>query len=716
MMSNIIFIQHRVLLGLLLLFAFFNNATAQPLAEVRLEYQKEGIVATIQLTGPVQYLRHFPESHGKTLEIFYDRLLGAASSETWVDNEVRKSPPSNLIPSFTVTTRDQNTKPRLVIEFAREAEYSVAPGADKRSLLITIRPEKRPVRTGALPFLPTIMPEPKQAPAGTLSEAEEAAAENNKQARALMIQGRDALAAKNNESAVDAFNKLLLLPPNDYTQDAQEWVGVARERSGQIEKARIEYELYLRLYPEGEGAAQVAQRLAGLSGQAMETVAAEEEKKAGGRWMTYGSITSRYYFSHSKIATDYTFNNAVTTSTISLTDQSMLITSVDASERYVGEEFDGRLVFSDVYTKNFLVGQRSQNRMGSAYGEIKNRTKDYMLRVGRQTPTGGGVLGRFTGLYGSYGYGADMHFNAVAGALRDYSPGSQPSFAGASVDKGPFSLYYISQTVDSVADRRAVGTEWRYFEDNRSVFALLDYDTYFKAVNTAQVMGTTPGFGGTVNFLVDHRKTPSLSKRNALNGAGTSSIKDLLNIMTSSQLRDLAIARTATSNTGQIGVTLPWRAKWQVGGDIRMTNTSGMPASGTNTLVGILAETPTRGTEKAVTGQLIGSGLYREGDIWSGSLTINTSSAVNGYAVNLFNHNQYKNGWTMDTSLQLYRQKDQYEATTTRISPMVRGAYRLREQFYVDVDGGIEMANFKGAQTSSKTTRYFFSGGLRWDF
>ena len=96
-----------------------------------------------------------------------------------------------------------------------------------------------------------------------------------------MVQGRDALAAKNNEAAVDALNKLLLLPPNDYTQDGQEWIGVARERAGQPDKAKVEYDLYLRLYPEGDGAARVAQRLNGLSGTGSngKPMAVSDEKK-----------------------------------------------------------------------------------------------------------------------------------------------------------------------------------------------------------------------------------------------------------------------------------------------------------------------------------------------------------------------------------------------------------------------------------------------------
>lgn len=692
-------------------------AHAQPLDEVTLEYQPNGIVATIQLTGPVQYLRHTPESHGKTLEIYYDRVQGAARSETWLDDEVRKSPPSSLIPSFTVTTRDQNSKPKLVVEFAREAEYSVAPGKDNRSLLITIRPQKRPVATGPLPLLPTIRPEPAPVPAGTLTEEAAALGEINKQGRALMVEGRDALQAKKNEAAVDALNKLLLLPPNDYTQDAQEWVGVARERATQTDKARIEYELYLRLYPEGDGAARVAQRLAGLAGKGAEPVAVEtEEKKQASRWMTFGSISSRYYYGKSNIDTNYTFNNATTTSTLSLNDQSMLITSEDASARYISGDYDSRIVFRNVNTKNFLANQPSLNRMNAAYGEIKNRRLDYQVRLGRQSATGGGVLGRFDGAFASYGDPQRYRVNAVTGALVDYSESSSPKFMGASVDVGAFSFYGINQTVDGVVDRRALGTEWRYFQDKDTAYALLDYDAVFKAVNAAQFMGSTGVSNMTVNYMVDHRKAPSLSIRNALNGAGTSSINTLRQTMSTSNVRNLALERTATSNMGLIGVTMPFAEKWQVGGDVRLSNVSGLPASGTNALEGLFAGLPSGGTQKSVTGQVIGSSLYKTGDIWSGSITLSTGGAVKGTSMYLYNHTQIDGGWMIDTSLQLYRQTDQLGGTTKRTTPMVRGSYRFKERLTFDADCGYEIVSASGVQQTTDTSRLFYSAGLRWDF
>jgi hypothetical protein len=124
--------------------------------------------------------------------------------------------------------------------------------------------------------------------------------------------------------------------------------------------------------------------------------------------------------------------------------------------------------------------------------------------------------------------------------------------------------------------------------------------------------------------------------------------------------------------------------------------------------------------EKSLTGQVIGSGLYKQGDVWSGSVTFSTSSVVKGRFIFLYNHTQFDRGWMTDVSLQLSSYLDQYGGKTTRTSPMVRGAYRLKEQLYFDVDCGYEKIDFSGHQNnlfiSSKTTRLFYSTGLRWDF
>ncbi|MFA5370544.1 MAG: tetratricopeptide repeat protein [Sideroxydans sp.] len=715
-------ILKRVFLALLLPVGLHAGIVlAQPLDEVRVEYQSTGIIATIHMTAPVRYLRHFPSSGGTTLEIYYERVPGVAVAEAWVDNEVRQSPPSGLFPAFTVTTRDQQTQPRLVIQFAREAQYSVAPGPDQRSFLLTIKPDRVATAPVTLPLLPTIKPLPATPPANANL------AENNRQGFELMTQAREALAAKNNDAAIGIMNKLLLLPPNDYTESAQEWVGVARERAGQFDKAKTEYDLYLNMYPQSEGVPRVVQRLADLGGKKSGPGIVEvTDKKQGARWSTFGAFTSRYYFGKSNIDSTTTFNNATDSQSISLTDQSMLVTTEDASARYVTEEYDGRIVFRGANTKNFIADQSGQNRISALYGELKGRTINYQARLGRQSATGGGVGGRFDGVSGGYGDAQDLRVNGVAGSLVDYSSGTKPTFYGASVDSarilrdfnlGEYSLYGINQSVDGTTDRQAVGAEWRYYQDKKTLNALIDVDTYFNALNVAQLMGTWGLSDTTVNFMLDRRKTPSLSIRNALNGASVSSVSDLLQTMSASSLRRLAIARTTTTSMGQVGVTRPFMEKWQVGGDVRMSYTRRMGASGTiNSPQGFVAAIPSRGHEKIVSAQIIGSGLYKTGDIWSFSGSIGNSGTVNSTSIFLYNHTGFDSGWGMDSSLQLYRQTDQFNAVTTRISPMVRGEYRISDQLMFDVDGGIESSKNDGTQVSTTTLRVFGSAGLRWYF
>lgn len=693
----------RIFCSLLFISGGSLNAFAQPLDDLSLESQDSGVVATIRLTGAVRYLSHFPASHGDQLEIFYERIKGPASDEKWIDNEVRKSPSTSLIPSFTVVTRGQQTdKPKLVINFSREAEYSVAMGKDGRSILITIQPVKRQVATGELPTLPTVAP--LAASVGKLTEDQVRMAEINKQAFELMTKGRDALAAKNGDAAIDAFNKLLLLPPNDYTQDGQEWVGVARERAGQPDKAKTEYDLYLRLYPEGEGAARVAQRQNNLSRKGVDDepnniIVEEKKKKSAARLMYFGSISSRYYSGNSTIDSTYVFNSATTTSSQSLIDQSMLISTVNASQRYLSDDFDGRLVISDVSMLNFQSNHASQNRLNSFYGEIKGRTSDYLVRVGRQSPMGAGVQSRFDGVNAGYGDAQSLRVNAVAGKVVDYSHSSKPSFAGASVDSGPVSVYALNQTTEGMVDRRALGAEFRQYTAKQTIYALLDYDTYFKTTNTAQVMGSTSMPGYNLNYLIDHRRPISI--RNALYGAAETSLAALG--LSADDLRKLAVSQTQITNSGQVGASMPLRKNWQVSGNLRVSNTTA------------LAPLPARGLEKGLYAQLIGSNLRTDGDSWSvgGGMSFGQAKGTSLY---FYNHTPFNSRWILDSSLSYSNNTDQLGGKSIRTSPMLRGSYQLRDTLYIDADAGVEWMNYSGPNQSTKTTRYSYALGFRWDF
>ena len=68
--------------------------------------------------------------------------------------------------------------------------------------------------------------------AGPISDADLRAA------AAAMDEGRAALKRSNYRDAIALFNKVLAFPENQYSSEAQELVGVAYQKSGQLAQAR----------------------------------------------------------------------------------------------------------------------------------------------------------------------------------------------------------------------------------------------------------------------------------------------------------------------------------------------------------------------------------------------------------------------------------------------------------------------------------------------
>jgi hypothetical protein len=619
-----------------------------------------------------------------------------------------------------------------VVEFAKEVKFSVNAAGDGRSFVITLKPEKTAlpeVNDMRLPSLPTVLALPTILTPPAAGSAEATQAETNQQAHKLMQDGHDALADKKYPAATEAFNNLLLLPPNLYSQDAQEWVGVARERDGQHAKAKAEYELYLKLYTSGIGFERVQQRLARLGTTESTNKDATNKKedaarKVDSRSFLQGGISSRYYYSQSNFQTTYPFNNTTQTYTYSMKDQSSLITNVDASGRYVNDQYDNRLVYRDAETQNYIPGQRNTNYVYAAYLELKNKKADYSVRLGRQTSGGGGVMGRFDGVNAGYGSQQDLRVNGVAGQLVDFTTNNQPKFYGTSVDRGPVSVYLIDQTIQGVTDRRALGAEYKYFEGKKSAYAVVDYDIYFNKPNTMMFTGT---YGleseTTLNFILDYRK--NLSTRNALNGSLTTSVQDLLTVLNEEQLKQLALDRSVSSTYAQLGASRRLNATWQVGGDVRLAKTSGMPVSGSldpingmpQPIVGYVNGTPETGLEKTVSAQLTGTNLFTKSDFSTLGASIVTSDYVkNGESIFISNRIMFNSQYSLDSSWNYYQQVDNGGGNLSRHMPMMHGAYQMRQDISLDADLGFELSTTTGPNQTAINKRLFTSFGFRWNF
>ncbi len=567
------------------------------------------------------------------------------------------------------------------------------------------------------PVLPAAVPEI------TPSAPTAPATPYDRDALALIDKGRAALARGDNPAAIAALDQLLRLPPNRYSQDAQELIGLARQRTGETLAARKEYELYLRLYPTGEGSDRVRQRIATLDAATMTTppsVLKTVKPRVEAQSTIVGNFSQYYYHGASKLDSTTLTPTANTQNQASLTqtDQSALVTGLNFMQRYRSEDYDNRLVIRDTFTKNFLKGQDDTNRPSAVYYELKDRKLDYSARVGRQPGGSGGVLGRFDGLLAGYNFSPKWRVNVVGGIPTDISYDSHLRFLGTGIDLGPFaehwggSLYTIEQKVDDVTDRHAVGSEIRYFSQVFTLYGLFDYDTEFKTSNITLVQGNWTATSGTsVHALFDRRKTPSLSLTNALIGEADTSIKSQLQTKTYEQLKQQALDLTSTTDLHNIGISQQMTTHWQAGLDLQSAHTSSTVGSARQ------PAQPDTGTIHTYTGNIIGTGIFAERDVNVISISHIVAPTYDGNSYSLTNRLLWGPSWSLDTTLSWYSQHDSSLNTDlNRFSPSLKPSYKWKQNITLEAEFGEEHTTTKSATTEDKITRRYWSLGYRWDF
>jgi hypothetical protein len=545
-----------------------------------------------------------------------------------------------------------------------------------------------------------------------------ASAEVEARAAGLMAAARAALDARNDALATERLNELLMLPPNRQSRDAQELAGVARERAGEVQKARAEYELYLKLYPDGEGAARVRERLAALA--APVAAAPRRVERVPQRGLT-GTLSQYYYGGRTKVETAFDTPTTPDRSTFTATDLSALVTNVDLTLRNRTESGDTRFVLRDTNSVSFLDdGQDSYNRLTAAYFDYRGLQNPLSARIGRQTGLVGGLPHRFDGAIGGIRVAPKWRINAAAGVPVEYPKiESDRQFWAANVeyenlaDAWSGNFFVIEQESDGLLDRRAVGTEVRYFRGGTSLFSLLDYDTSYKEWNIMMAQGTWQTEGRTtVNLLYDRRKAPTLTTTNAIIGQGTTSLATLLGPLTESQIRQLASDVTATATQALVGFTTPIATKWQIGADARLTNVGALPSVTVNGIV--IPAQPATGDIYSYGLQAIGTNLYSSRDTSVFGLTYVTGPTLDGYLLS-YNNLSTLGDWTIEPSLRYYTQEDNLALKLERWTPGLRLSYRIHERFTIEGEFTWEKTSTVGPASRDDTDRGFFYLGYRWN-
>lgn len=732
---------------------------------------------TIRFTTEIQYTRHTPGDQGKFLRVFF-RLTKPGFSESELMQEVRRSPKNDLLPPFSVAYPELVNG--MLITFAKPTKYIVRAGDDSRSIVVMVPAPPAKVKEAAVqkgkgadmpapaaivtPAVAPVLaetPPVAEAPASQTPDASKPEAapvlsteKVEEMAHAFLLDGQEAFDKGDYPKAINRLNRILSLPQNDRTMSAQALIGEAREKNGEIAKARAEYDLYLKLYPNSPEAPKIKQRLATLP--AVSTIrrptarVVRDDKPA--EWTVNGSLSSFFFAGQSK-QDDGPMKR----------DQESLVSSVNLSARLRDSVTDTRFVFRDTDSRNFMRPSRNYNRIYSAYAERTDREIGYFVRVGRQNPNGAGVLERFDGITGSYNLTPDWKVGAVYGEAVEFGSPFKKNFYGGSVELAPqvsrpgASLYGIEQNIDGILNRRAVGSEFRYFDGQVTAFGLLDYDVLYKGLNIGMVQGNYLDKWGNNYFVsYDYRQSPTYSLTNALSTAGYSTVTDFVNNVGITQARQLVSETTALSTMFATGVTIPFGERWQFGVDYRMSEISGTNATiplaqmckeiqddanpndplcvdgprGTLRIseMGICqvdsydlitrtcrATSDASGRTNMYSAQAIGTNLFVPNGVGVAYLGYIAGPNYTGQNLGLSYIYPFVENWRLENNVRYYTQHSDSGQNMTQFSPSMKLVYQWRGSLSLEGEIGYSESKNTGT-TESKNVREYLYLGIRWDY
>jgi outer membrane lipoprotein YfiO len=477
-------------------------------------------------------------------------------------------------------------------------------------------------------------------------------------AAASMDEGRAALKRQKFREAIQIFTKVLGFPKNQYSAEAQELLGFAYQKNGQLAEARAIYEDCLRRYPSGEQSERVKQRLAGIStvqgdvsvlrtSPEMPTKAlpvGKFTKTDATNWKLVGSVSSFYIRDDAFVTardTSVAPNPAVNADDVQV-HQNEILTTLDLLGTWNSDHTSGRIRFNAGQEHRFDSVQNGPSgsqvdRFGVSQASIDMVQKDLNLRtiLGRQTYNGDGVFGRFDGALVSWqalpflkldlvgGSPANSRYNLPFTAQRwfyGFGIGTGSLFSGLDA-----SIYFNEQRGRWLVDREAIGADIKYSDPTKFAFGNVDYDLRFRQLNQAVISGswTFPNkatlFGGA-----DYRRVPFLSSWNVLLNQPFKTLYDFLRNqaaidqpLNNDQVNQLALAETPLYKSAMLGFSYPITDKLQVSADATIANLSRTitPASLLDPTLAQLAA----GNEYYFTTQLIGTNIFKQGDMYTGA-------------------------------------------------------------------------------------------------
>ncbi|MDE2364588.1 MAG: hypothetical protein KGM42_18065 [Hyphomicrobiales bacterium] len=615
--------------------------------------------------------------------------------------------------------------PVLRIQFDRPTSYKVVQSGSFENLTIVFATtgSDEACRTDTRPGIPA---------------AARISAKDFKFIEASMDEARAALEKGARGEAIKLLEAVLKFPENEHTQEARDLLSKATGRatpgpsSAQVRTpTREQAELADYLLREGLKPPAMARPLTANRGDDATLARTprerpRKEERREGSWSLSGSV-SHFYVRDDSV--DQTKNIAIAPDPNADPDahrvhQNTFLTNFDLYGTIDSENARTKIKLSGTDEHRIQSSSEDANVWGisTAFLETTLRETDLMARIGRQTRNTGGVIGRFDGGLLSWAYNTSVRFNAVAGGSnwsRYDAPFKDGRFLiGTSVDIAKIapgldaSLFVIQQNARGLIDRRAIGVETRYFDQNKSALGTLDYDVHFGKLNAAIFSGSyTFNDKSVLAAALDYRRVPYLSSWNALQGQPYLTLYDMLKYNTQDDVRRFAVDRTPVFKSAMASYSHPINDNFQVSADATVTQLSGTPPSG-----GVDGTFPS-GTEYYLSAQVLGTSLLRTGDMYALALRYAHLADSRVYFFDI--NSRYP--WSQDLSFSPRFRAGWRSGTTQSLReltllPSLLVDYNLTKDVTLEGEVGHKRVWSNAAGVNTVTKDYFVTLGLRSSF
>lgn len=692
-------------------FCMVNPSYARVVNKVDVFTRNAGYEIRVNFILPLRYIKHRPQKKGKLLLVEMSPVSGVTLENAEIRKHFEDREPLNwdrstLTPLNAMTfDAESPDRPKLVLRFSREVEFSLRSSGDLRTLIIFLKAEINPE---------LIEKTEKNEPSITVPNLLQADPKLLK----VMDEARKQMTDGNYPQAIQLYTKILMRPESKFSKEAQELLGLARDRNNQVAHAKSEYKKYLKKYPDGVGAERVRQRLNGL-------LTAREKPKDKLRkskasldpdslnWDTqfFGSLSQFFNFGK----TDFQENG------VPRTNRSDINSNIDLNVRSRSQKYHIRSQFVGGYDLDLKSdGDRSEGSVNTLVLEGKDIERGFLARMGRQFQSTGGVFGRFDGGWLSYEISPEVQVNGVIGFPVQFTTSdpvrTDKSFYGLNFDLGTFAefwnfnVYGIHQQADSFTDRQALGGEVRYFDPQKSFLGLIDYDVSHAELNLLILSGDYVYPKKTRWHLgLDYRKSPLLTTSNALQGqAGAKDLSGLMTVFSEDEVRKLASDRTATNKSLIFSVTQELSERFQLNGEFSVSELSGTPASG-----GVEA-IPSTGAEFFYSTQLISNNLFVDQDIVILGLRYSDLQNGDSYSGDLNMRFQITRNLRINPRVRLsYRKNKRNKGDRVNVRPLVRLDYRWKKWMRFELEAGREWVSETVLGDSLQSRNYFLTIGAR---